>query len=210
MEEQALTLQDEAAKADALSKKAEQVAREANTIATGDLVTAKHSEALAMQTLAAAQVASSGGSVVATWLAKTEQPDAKEAADKLEAPALGCCPHCGGDVEVELTEEEKACWFKPKTTPDLSHNVLGSAFGNFSIPSKDEGFDAVSFEWQNEVKSKEYLKTWVLKRKLESRIENLQPGEAFKTDHAAFVKSLKEWQAKAKRSEEHTSEIQSP
>ena len=63
------------------------------------------------QTLAAAQVASSGGSVVATWLAKTEQPDAKEAADKLEAPALeralalagsavdlstGCCP--GGHV----------------------------------------------------------------------------------------------------------------
>jgi len=55
MEEQALTLQDEAAKADALSKRSELVAREANTIATGDLVTAKHSEALAMQTLAAAQ-----------------------------------------------------------------------------------------------------------------------------------------------------------
>merc|ERR1712129_374324 len=65
--------------------------------------------------------------------------------------------------------------------------VLNTAFGDFSVPEKSEGFDEVIFDWQAEAGAKKYLKTWVLDRKRISRVENLKPSQWFND-------KLKEWQ----------------
>merc|ERR1712129_429354 len=88
---------------------------------------------------------------------------------------------------AELTDEEKKLWFRPKSPTDLSDDVLNTAFGDFSVPEKSEGFDEVIFDWQAEAGAKKYLKTWVLDRKRISRVENLKPSQWFND-------KLKEWQ----------------
>lgn len=87
-----------------------------------------------------------------------------------------------------LTEEERALRFQPKPVEDLTAQAVNTSFGSFSIPEKDEGFDEIVFEWQDEGKSKEYLQTWVLERKRTSRVDDIEPS-------AAFHEKLKQWQA---------------
>jgi len=99
---------------------------------------------------------------------------------------------------VELTEEEQQIFFISRSTPDLSPQMLNQSFGDFSIPAKEEGFDEIRFEWQDEKTSTEYLRKWVLERKVTSRIEDLQPSEWFKTKLAAWKKAVEEWKAKQK------------
>eukprot|EP00408_Alexandrium_pacificum_P067093 CAMPEP_0171175998 /NCGR_PEP_ID=MMETSP0790-20130122/11513_1 /TAXON_ID=2925 /ORGANISM="Alexandrium catenella, Strain OF101" /LENGTH=837 /DNA_ID=CAMNT_0011640883 /DNA_START=69 /DNA_END=2579 /DNA_ORIENTATION=+ len=100
--------------------------------------------------------------------------------------------------QVELTEEEKSSNFKPAVSHDIALHSLNSIFSDFCIPEKDEGFDDVKYEWQTEADSKAYLKKWVLEKKVTSRIEDLAPGEAFKTKLEEFKKTVSEWQAKHK------------
>merc|ERR1711920_520099 len=76
--------------------------------------------------------------------------------------------------------------------------VLGQSFGNFTVPAEGEGFDEIKFEWQNETESTDYLRKWVLDKKLNSRIEDLTPGEWFKEKHTEWVKLFAGWQAKQK------------
>jgi len=102
---------------------------------------------------------------------------------------------------VELTEEEQKMWFRPVIaggTPDLLGPVLNQSFSQFSIPAKDEGFEVIRFEWQNDNKSREYLKDWVQERKRTSRIEDLQPGEWFEEKLKEWLKIFPELQAKQK------------
>merc|ERR1712190_390577 len=51
---------------------------------------------------------------------------------------------------VELTEVEKKQYFK---------SPAGST--DFTRPDKGEGFDDIKYEWQNAMKSKDYLRSWV-------------------------------------------------
>merc|ERR1712232_895665 len=102
----------------------------------------------------------------------------------------------GEPPQVTLNEEEVKTWFLPARCPDLSPSVLNSAFGKFTLPSTDEGFDTVNYEWQDSAASREYLRTWVLERKLTTRIEDLQPSEWFRTKALAWQKLFAEWQAK--------------
>jgi hypothetical protein len=73
--------------------------------------------------------------------------------------------------------------------------VLNNTFTTYGIPAKEEGFDDVKYEWGAEAKAKAYLQAWVARKKIETRIESLAPGEWFSEQQAAFVKSLQEWQA---------------
>merc|ERR1712048_736608 len=100
--------------------------------------------------------------------------------------------------KAELTEEESKTWFIKGGRPDLSNTVLEKSFGDFSIPTKSEGFDDIKFEWQKEKASKEYLRNWVLEKKRTSRIDSLQPSEWFKGQQAEFTKKFGEWQAQQK------------
>merc|ERR1711957_384650 len=83
-----------------------------------------------------------------------------------------------GPPKAALTEEElKTNFIKPTSRKDLLDWTLNASFGQFSIPEKAEGFDEVKYEWDDAAKSKQYLKTWVLERKITSRLEGIQPGE---------------------------------
>mmetsp|Transcript_36511 Transcript_36511/g.96625 ORF Transcript_36511/g.96625 Transcript_36511/m.96625 type:complete len:782 (-) Transcript_36511:128-2473(-) len=125
-------------------------------------------------------------------------------ADDKAAPVADPAPEEEEEEEapptIELTEEEKKMWFRPIEDgigglTDIASQVLNHTFTAYSIPDKAEGFDDVRYEWQAEAKAQEYLKAWVARKKIETRIESLMPGEWFNEQQSAFVKSLQEWQA---------------
>ena len=74
-------------------------------------------------------------------------------------------------VQVELTEEEKSLSYRTSTTPDISERELTKSFAKFSLPSKEEGFEAISFAWQAEADCAALLKKWILQKKLTQRAE---------------------------------------
>merc|ERR1712048_1290487 len=80
--------------------------------------------------------------------------------------------------------------------PEVSDYVLSTSFSKFSVPSKDEGFDEIRFEWSKGPKCEEYLNGWVLDKKQTTRMEDLKPSTWFHVEHAKFLKELKEWQTK--------------
>uniref|UniRef100_A0A7S0FSP9 B30.2/SPRY domain-containing protein n=1 Tax=Pyrodinium bahamense TaxID=73915 RepID=A0A7S0FSP9_9DINO len=112
--------------------------------------------------------------------------------------ALGVEPDDGVPDEplprVELTPEERRMSFRTPTTSDVAGHVLNATFDQFCIPEADEGFDEIRFEWQNEANSKAYLNKWVLEKKVTSRIEDLTPGEWFKSKAAEFQRCYQDWQ----------------
>ena len=74
-------------------------------------------------------------------------------------------------VVVELTEEEKALSYRTSAVVDISDRELTKSFTKFSLPSKEEGFDSVSFAWQSEGDCGALLKKWILQKKLTQRAE---------------------------------------
>lgn len=104
-----------------------------------------------------------------------EEEGAEEEEEELEPP------------EVELTTEERNMVFCKTGTPDLTNYVLNMSFTSFSVPDKDEPFDEIRYEWLKGVKCTEYVKQWVLDRKLTTRVEDITPSEW-------FIGKWKEWQ----------------
>ncbi|CAE7818095.1 Hnrnpu [Symbiodinium sp. CCMP2592] len=96
-------------------------------------------------------------------------------------------------VQVELTEEEKSLSYRTSTTPDISERELTKSFAKFSLPSKEEGFEAISFAWQAEADCAALLKKWILQKKLTQRAEDLQPGAGFKETWTKWQKTIQEW-----------------
>merc|ERR1719181_1352705 len=98
---------------------------------------------------------------------------------------------------VELDEEEKKQNHVKKTHSfDLETRTLNAGFSKFSIPEKTEGFDAIEYKWDKEAKAAEYLKAWLLDKKLTTRMEDLQPGATFREKKVEFTKFLKTCQEK--------------
>merc|ERR1719356_1625983 len=100
------------------------------------------------------------------------------------------------EIVVELTEEEKQLTFRKKATPDLQQKVLALAYAKFTLPEASEGFDDIQYAWHPEAECKEYMKKWVLERKLTQRVEELQPSEWFKGKYAEWQKILGVWKKK--------------
>merc|ERR1719356_1559174 len=100
------------------------------------------------------------------------------------------------EIVVELTEEEKKLTFRKKDAPDLGQKVLATSYAKFTLPEADEGFDDIRYAWQPEAECKEYMKKWVLERKLTQRVEELQPSEWFKGKYAEWQKILGVWKKK--------------
>jgi len=124
---------------------------------------------------------------------KEEEPEEEEeeeepADEEMEEPAE--------PPKVELTAEEKKEWFRKNPVKDLSDYALGTSFAKFSVPDQEEGFDEIDFIWQKEAQCKDYVKTWVRDRKMTTRIEDLTPGEWFKTLWSEWQKALQVWRQK--------------
>mmetsp|Transcript_38782 Transcript_38782/g.111988 ORF Transcript_38782/g.111988 Transcript_38782/m.111988 type:complete len:729 (-) Transcript_38782:48-2234(-) len=100
------------------------------------------------------------------------------------------------DTPVELTDEEKKMWYRKLDTPELTEAVIGKWYASFALPTKEEGFDAVSFAWQDEAACASLLKEWISQKKLTQRVEDLQPGAWFKEEWSKWQKVLGEWRKK--------------
>jgi len=122
--------------------------------------------------------------------AKEEEKEEEKEEPAEEEEEMGEAP------VVELTDEEKTKYFTPKSTPDLTPQVMSSSYGKFSTPNEDEGFDDIVYEWQKAEKSSAYLKKWQMDKKLTTRIDDIRPGQTFRMKKEEFVKLSKEWKAK--------------
>eukprot|EP00443_Scrippsiella_acuminata_P049395 CAMPEP_0115554716 /NCGR_PEP_ID=MMETSP0271-20121206/97439_1 /TAXON_ID=71861 /ORGANISM="Scrippsiella trochoidea, Strain CCMP3099" /LENGTH=830 /DNA_ID=CAMNT_0002988455 /DNA_START=96 /DNA_END=2590 /DNA_ORIENTATION=+ len=98
--------------------------------------------------------------------------------------------------KAELTDEEKKMSFVKRDIKDLTPVVMSAAFAKFTLPTKDEGFDDIKYEWAKGAKCDEYLKKWILERKLSMRIEDLQPSTWFNQQWAKWQMAVKAWQSK--------------
>jgi len=116
--------------------------------------------------------------------AKEEEPKEEE---KDEAPAEDDTP------APELTEEEKKLTCRKLEASDLLPAELAKAFADFSLPSKDEGFSKVDFEWQGADASAAILKEYVHEKKTTQRIEGLKPGEWFAEEWKKWQKTYQDW-----------------
>jgi len=97
------------------------------------------------------------------------------------------------EIVVELTDEEKALTHRKTASPDITETVLAKSYVDFSLPSKEEGFDEIKYHWRSEGEVAKVLKDWIFAKKLMQRVEDLKPSEAFKEAWAPWQKSLSEW-----------------
>lgn len=112
-----------------------------------------------------------------------EEETKKEEEEEAEEP----------DVPVVLTDEDKKQWHRKLSMADLSDLALAKAFADFSLPSKAEGFDDVTFDWQKEAACSSMLKAYVLDKKKTQRCETLEPGAHFKEEWSKWQKQIQEW-----------------
>merc|ERR1719478_758290 len=94
---------------------------------------------------------------------KFEEPEEKAEEKAAEEPA----------EPVTLTSEEKAIVFRKRGEPDMLQQVVAKCFGDFSLPARSEGFDAIDFLWQSESSSSKHLQDFILQKKLSSRVDTL-------------------------------------
>jgi len=118
-----------------------------------------------------------------------ETPD--EAKEEEPAPA---------DVVMEepaepivLTEEEKKMVHRKNDLPDLSEKVVSKFYTSFSLPTAEEGFDDIKYEWSPADKCAERMKAFIHSLKLTQKVEDLQPGAWFKEQKAAWDKAVSGW-----------------
>mmetsp|Transcript_117415 Transcript_117415/g.339462 ORF Transcript_117415/g.339462 Transcript_117415/m.339462 type:complete len:1096 (+) Transcript_117415:106-3393(+) len=95
--------------------------------------------------------------------------------------------------EPPSAEEARFLPREEPDVPDISPEALCESYMKFSLPSKEEGFDEVRFVWQKEAKAKEYLKEWIHERKLTQKVEDLQPGERFRSQLMEWESKFQEW-----------------
>merc|ERR1719440_2688412 len=95
------------------------------------------------------------------------------------------------DVDVptpELTDEEKKLTCRKLEASDLLATELAKHFADFSLPSSDEGFSSVKFDWQNEAECKKLLQDYVHEKKTTQRVETLKPGDWFQEEYKKWQK----------------------
>lgn len=93
----------------------------------------------------------------------------------------------------ELTDEEKKLTCRKLEATDLLPAALSQSFADFSLPSSDEGFTKVKFEWQPQATCAEVLKEYVHEKKMTQRVENLKPGEWFTEEWKKWQKTFQDW-----------------
>lgn len=99
------------------------------------------------------------------------------------------------DVE-DLTEDEKKTVFSPKDLPDLTAEVITANFQKFSIPTKDDGFDDIQFEWQKKPSAETVLKDYILNKKMTERVDSITPSDWFKEKLEAWNSQRNEFKEK--------------
>ncbi|CAL1139253.1 unnamed protein product [Cladocopium goreaui] len=99
---------------------------------------------------------------------------------------------------AELDEEEQKLWFLPRPVTDMVAPVFNSTFADFTLPTDEENFTEIRYEWATELASKEYMRSWMQAKKITSRVEDLVPSEWFNARVGDWSKLSNEWQVKQK------------
>merc|ERR1712217_291360 len=98
--------------------------------------------------------------------------------------------------KVELTAEEKKILYFKSQCPDMTGYLLSTSFATFSLPEKDEGFDDITYSWTKGTKAQEYIKKWILERKLSTKVEDLVPSKWFWDEKSRYEGELAKFHAK--------------
>merc|ERR1712217_340575 len=98
--------------------------------------------------------------------------------------------------KVELTAEEKKILYFKGQCPDMTGYLLSTSFAMFSLPEKDEGFDDITYSWAKGTKAQEYIKKWILERKLSTKVEDLVPSKWFWDEKSRYEGELAKFHAK--------------
>eukprot|EP00927_Polykrikos_kofoidii_P048680 TRINITY_DN42919_c0_g1_i1.p1 TRINITY_DN42919_c0_g1~~TRINITY_DN42919_c0_g1_i1.p1 ORF type:complete len:927 (+),score=183.65 TRINITY_DN42919_c0_g1_i1:88-2868(+) len=120
---------------------------------------------------------------------KEEESEEEVEMEEVEEPE-------GEPPKASLTPEEKLLWFRKNPTPDLTSYSMSTSFMKFALPEENEGFDEIRYDWQKAEPCREYLKKWVLERKLTTRIEELNPSDWFAGKWKDWQKVLQSWHGK--------------
>merc|ERR1712232_83172 len=79
---------------------------------------------------------------------------------------------------------------------------------DFSLPSDDEGFDAIEYAWSPQAEATEHLNEWMRKQLMFNRIEDITIPESFAQVWFNWQKDLRTWykmwcDSQAKSMDEH-------
>eukprot|EP00971_Amphidinium_carterae_P123953 2455024-Amphidinium_carterae.1 len=86
---------------------------------------------------------------------------------------------------------------RKRELPDLTEGALSSSFSSFSVPSTDEGFDEVKYIWlQDKGSCQEYLRKWVLAKKVTTKMEDIVPSDWFHQNLQAWSAQKDMWHHK--------------
>jgi len=88
---------------------------------------------------------------------------------------------------------ELALNFRPATKPDLTQNLLATAYTKFTLPTVEDGFSEVRYGWFEESKAAEHLTKWIEHKKSTLRVDDIVPSEFFNGKLAVFAKQVIEW-----------------
>merc|ERR1712217_897476 len=139
----------------------------------------------------------SGGKVEDFLEEKKEEEKAEEPEVEVEeVEMVDPEPVMGEPPKYQLTDDDKRIKFRTTSTPDLAENIFNMSFQSFSVPSKEEGFDAIRYEWSKDGDCEAYVKEYVLAKKQTTRVENITPSQFFFTRKQQWEKAYKDYQAK--------------
>merc|ERR1711972_201454 len=99
-----------------------------------------------MKWLAEKKAKESGGKVEDFLEEKKEEKAEEPEVEVEEVEMVDPEPVMGEPPKYQLTDDDKRIKFRTTSTPDLAENVFNTFFQNFSVPSKEEGFDAIRYE----------------------------------------------------------------
>merc|ERR1712048_1172591 len=105
-------------------------------------------------------------------------------------------PVMGEPPKYKLTDEDKKIKFRVTSVPDLAPQVFNTSFQKFSVPTKDEGFDSIKYQWTPDAECEAYVKKYVLTKKNTTRVEDIKPSQWFKEKKLQCDKALKEYKDK--------------
>merc|ERR1712194_547411 len=96
--------------------------------------------------------------------------------------------------KVQLSADEKKISFRDRVIKDLEPASFSASFPKFSLPDKAEGFDEIKFEWmKTEKTAADFLRDWILGKKLVTRIEDIKPSPWFTTKRKDWDLAVKKF-----------------
>jgi len=113
------------------------------------------------------------------------EPEEPEEPEPVETPC----------EKVSLTAEEKNVKYFKHSVSDVTEKILAQSYLKFSLPESGE-FDNVKYTWAKEKVAGDYVKNWILERKLVTPLQDIVPSSWFKEKNKAWQAQCQTWKNK--------------